>query len=74
MRNCLDSINPFQPSVAFHMETSYLICTANQMTGFHMKCNTGLKLVKRHWSGCSKIKQILYLTPKTSWCNFSNLI
>ena len=24
MRNCLDSINPFQSSVAFHMETSYL--------------------------------------------------
>ena len=28
-------INPFQPSVAFHIETS-----ANQMTGFYMKCHT----------------------------------
>ena len=24
------------------METSYLICTANQMTGFYIKCNTGM--------------------------------
>ena len=39
-------INPFQPSVAFHIETSYLICPANQMTGFCMKCNSGLRGVK----------------------------
>ena len=31
---------PFQRSVAFH-----LICYANQMTGFYVKCNTGLKFV-----------------------------
>ena len=47
--------NPFQPSVAFHIETSHLICCANQMTGFYMKRNTGLKWVKgdiegEHWS------------------------
>ena len=35
--------NKFQPSVTFHVETSSLICSANQMTGFYMKCNTGLK-------------------------------
>ena len=46
-------INPFQPSVAFHIETSHWICNANhwicnanQMTGFYMKCSTGLKWVK----------------------------
>ena len=39
------SVNPFQPSVAFYIETSYLICRANRMTGFYMKCNTGLKWV-----------------------------
>ena len=39
-------INQFQPSVTFRIETSHLICTANQMTGFYMKCNTGLKWVK----------------------------
>ena len=33
----------FQPSVAFHIETRHLICSANQITGFYMKCNTGLK-------------------------------
>ena len=33
----------FQPNVAFHIETSHLICSANQITGFYMKCNTGLK-------------------------------
>ena len=36
-------INPFQSSAAFHTETSQLICSANQMTGFNMKYNTGLK-------------------------------
>ena len=38
-------LNPYQPSVAFHIETSYLICIANQMAGFNMKCNTELKWV-----------------------------
>ena len=37
--------NPSQPSVAFHIETSHLIYTANQMTGLYMKCNSGLKWV-----------------------------
>ena len=32
-------INPFQPNVVFHIEISHLICTADQMTGFHMKRN-----------------------------------
>ena len=39
-------INPFQPSVAFHVETSHLIRNANQTTGFYMKCNNGLKRAK----------------------------
>ena len=38
--------NLFQPIVALCVETIHLICTANQMTGFYMKCNTGLKWVK----------------------------
>ena len=38
-----DWINPFQPSVTFHIETSHLICSAKQITGFYMKYNTGLK-------------------------------
>ena len=37
--------SPFQSSVAFHIETSHLICNANQMIGFFMKCKTGLKWV-----------------------------
>ena len=37
-------INPFQPS-AFYIQTSYLICSTNQMTGVFMKCTTDLKLV-----------------------------
>ena len=32
-------INPFHYSVAFLIETSHLIFTANQMTGFFMKFN-----------------------------------
>ena len=34
-------INPFQFNVTFDIETSHLICTANQMTGFHVKCDLG---------------------------------
>ena len=41
----LPSFNPFQLSVALHIETSYLICNVSQMTGFYMKCNIGLKWV-----------------------------
>ena len=37
------SINQLQPRVAFHIVTSHLTCSANQMTGFYIKCNTGLK-------------------------------
>ena len=36
-------VNPFQPSVALHIEISCLICSANQMTGFYIKCNTKSK-------------------------------
>ena len=38
--------NPFQFSVVFHIETSHLFCTANQVGGFYMKYNTVLKGVK----------------------------
>ena len=44
---CRKLINPFQLSVAFRMETSHLICSANQMTGFYMECNTGVKWVNK---------------------------
>ena len=37
------NINLFHPSVAFHIETNHLICTANQITVFYLKCNTSLK-------------------------------
>ena len=29
-------LNPFQPSVAFYIETSHLICIANEVRGFYM--------------------------------------
>ena len=41
----LKKVNSFLPTVSFHKETIHLICTANQMTGFYMKCSTGL------WNG-----------------------
>ena len=47
-------VNPFQPSVAFHIETSHLISKANQMTGFYVKCNTGLKWVNLFIPGVAK--------------------
>ena len=41
-----ERINPFQPSVAFHIETNHLIFNAWKMTGLYMKRNTGLNRVK----------------------------
>ena len=45
--------NPFQPSVVFDIETSHLICSANQIAGFYIKCNTALKWVNRIRNGRS---------------------
>ena len=42
-----ERVKPFQPSVAFHIETNHLIRSVNQMTGFYMKCNTWLIRVKQ---------------------------
>ena len=39
-------INPFQPTLAFHIETSRLICSVNKVTCFKMKYNTWLRWVK----------------------------
>ena len=41
----LKPISPFQPSIAFHIETSHLFWKTKQLTGFYMKRNTGMKLV-----------------------------
>ena len=45
LKSIVLQIKPFQPSVAFHIETSHLICSENQMTGFCIKCSTWLKWV-----------------------------
>ena len=45
--------NPFQPSVAFHVETSHLFSRAKQMTGFYIKCSTGLKCVNSLTAGAN---------------------
>ena len=34
--------NPFQSSVAFHIETSHFICTVNLVIGFFMESNTAV--------------------------------
>ena len=39
--------NSFLPSVAFRKETSRLICSADQVAGFYMKCSAGMNWVKR---------------------------
>ena len=41
-----DVFNPFQPSVAFHIETSHWFYFAREMTGSYMKFNTMLNWVK----------------------------
>ena len=39
------TLNPFQPSAAFHIETSHLTGSANPLTGACMKRSTELKRV-----------------------------
>ena len=46
-----EHLNPFQPRVVFHKETSHLLCSAKQMTGFYMKLNARLKWVKDFTKG-----------------------
>ena len=58
-------INLFQPSIAFHTETSYLFCWAKQMTGFYMKCNTGPK-----WVSLQLYQHDIAVTTK--WTNREN--
>ena len=43
LMQCLE--NSFESSFAFDMETSYWFCRGQQMTGYQMKLNTGLKCV-----------------------------
>ena len=45
LRGNIKPVNPFLLNMAFHIETSQLICSANQITGFYMKCKTRLKWV-----------------------------
>ena len=54
----LKSVNKFQTSAAFHIETSHLICIANQMTGFYMKCNTELRWVKQ-WHFTTSVTKLV---------------
>ena len=49
-----ETVEPFQLSIVFHIETSPLFCRVKQMTGFYMKRNTGLKLVK-YFGICFKL-------------------
>ena len=39
-------LNPFQANITFHIETSYLIYSANQMNDYYMKFE--LKWIKLH--------------------------
>ena len=35
LKQLRDVYDPIQPSVAFHIETSHLICLVNQLVGFY---------------------------------------
>ena len=48
-------LNLFQPSVAFHVETIRLICTAKQMTSFYVKINFWWKWVNSENSVISTV-------------------
>ena len=47
-----------EPIVTFHIETSHLIYIENKMTGFFIKCNTGLERVKIKDTGTMSVDYI----------------
>ena len=67
-RRWVARVNLFQPNDTCHKETSHLVCTAKQMTGFYMKYNIGLKwvktgfilswIIKRKWKKRCIVKQV----------------
>ena len=59
----LKSVNKFQTSVALRIETSHLICIANQMTGFYIKCNTDLRWVTQWYFTTSVVNGPFNLFP-----------
>ena len=60
----MTDINPFQPTVVFQIETSHIFRSANQMTGVHMKCSTGLKWVQIEFIYLNEISLFKYKTLK----------
>ena len=44
------STNPFHSAqCCFYVETSQMICTTNEMTGFNLKCSAGMKSFRDAW-------------------------
>ena len=64
---CGPYLNSFQPSVAFHIEPSYLICRANQTAGFYMKCSTCQKSVNVRVSSKQPLKTLTFYTVFRAW-------
>ena len=51
-------LNPFQPSIAFHVETSHIFYSANEITNSYVKCNTGVEKNKFRVKICSISKML----------------
>ena len=58
-------INTFLPRVDIQIESSHLIFFENQMTGFYIKCNTGLKWLKSPLQELPKYSQELMKLPSS---------
>ena len=57
----IGQIKQFKPSVAFCIKTSHLICCVNQVNGFYMKCNTGLKWFTYLYSIWNRFFEVFWL-------------
>ena len=59
---CIQSdFNPLRTNVPHHIETSQLICNANQLTGFYMRENIGPSWVNE------LLKNIIFKTSVASF-------
>ena len=61
----INKINALQPSATCHIKTSHLFCRAEQLTGFYMECNTGLKWVNRNSTDWENFEIKILLTTNS---------
>ena len=68
------NLTHFSPVLAFHIETSHLVWTANQMTGFYMKCNAGVNWINHLLVGYPRVSLVMKFPSLCSrWQSYTKI-